>query len=131
MSDHRSPALTTTNAGMESYQSAGAAQAQSHAPATVQQTASSVYALQSGSANAQPIATTSKGSLLRGWFDVTKPAYLKGALIGAGIALVLGHPKVRKKIIAGAVSAWDMVSGGLEELKEQVEDVRAEKSADK
>ncbi len=68
-----------------------------------------------------------KKSSLKSWFDFTDKNYIKGLLTGAGVAVVLGHPKVRKAIISGAVSTWDAVSCGFEELKEQVEDVRAEK----
>ena len=65
---------------------------------------------------------------LKSWFDFESPGYLKGLLIGAGVAVVLGHPAVRKAIISGAVNAWDSVSGGVEELKEQIRDARAEKN---
>ena len=72
-------------------------------------------------------AVNEKGTL-KSWFDLTDKNYLKGLLLGAGVAVVFGHPRVRKAIISGAVSTWDAVSCGFEELKEQVEDVRAEKN---
>lgn len=65
---------------------------------------------------------------LKSWFDFSDKNYLKGLFIGAGAAVVLGHPVVRKKIISGAVSTWDAVTCGFEELKEQIEDIRAEKN---
>ncbi len=74
-----------------------------------------------------PVAYEKK-SFLKSWFDFTDKSYLKGFALGVGAAVVVGHPKVRKALIAGAVSTWDAVSSGFEELKEQVEDVRAEKS---
>ena len=76
-----------------------------------------------------PTSVQEKGTL-KSWFDFTDKNYLKGLLVGAGVAVVLGHPKVRKAIISGAVSSWDAVTCGFEELKEQVQDVRAEKNSD-
>ncbi len=69
-------------------------------------------------------------SRLKSWFDFTDANYIKGLLVGAGIAVVLGQPVVRKALISGAVSTWDAVTCGFEELKEQVEDVRAEKTTE-
>ncbi len=72
---------------------------------------------------------TSQSSLsLKSWFDFKSSGYLKGLLIGAGVAAIVGHPKIRKAIISSAVNAWDSVTGGVEELKEQIHDVRAEKN---
>ena len=69
--------------------------------------------------------------LLKSWLDFTDKSYLKGFLLGVGVGAIVGHPKIRKVLIAGAVGTWDAVSSGFEELKEQVEDVRAEKNNDK
>ncbi len=77
---------------------------------------------------AAPVEQVAEKGTLKSWFDFTDKNYLKGLIAGAGIAVVLGHPKVRKAIISGAVSTWDAVTCGFEELKEQVKDVRAEKS---
>ena len=82
--------------------------------------------LQQQTASVEPYQSSS--TLLKGWFDLKSSGYLKGLLIGAGAAVVLGHPKIRKAIISGAVNTWDSVTGGVEELKEQIHDVRAEKN---
>lgn len=68
------------------------------------------------------------GTGLASWFNVTQPAYLKGLLLGAGVALVLTNPTVQKALVGGAVRVWAAVQGGIEEVKEQIEDVKAELS---
>lgn len=68
------------------------------------------------------------GTGLAAWFNVTQPAYLKGLLLGAGVALVVTNPTVQKALIGGAVRVWAAVQGGMEEIKEQIEDVKAELS---
>ena len=73
-------------------------------------------------------AASAPGTGLASWFNVTQPAYLKGLLLGAGVALVVTNPTVQKALIGGAVRVWAAVQGGVEEMKEQIEDVKAELS---
>lgn len=73
-------------------------------------------------------AVAAPGTGLASWFNVTQPAYLKGLLLGAGVALVVTNPTVQKALIGGAVRVWAAVQGGVEEIKEQIEDVKAELS---
>lgn len=73
-------------------------------------------------------AAPAPGTGLASWFNVTQPAYLKGLLLGAGVALVVTNPTVQKALIGGAVRVWAAVQGGVEEMKEQIEDVKAELS---
>lgn len=72
----------------------------------------------------QPAASTGLSS----WLGLTNPDYLKGLALGAGIALVVTNPSVQKAVVSGAVKAWAAVQGGVEELKEQVQDAKAELS---
>lgn len=65
---------------------------------------------------------------LSSWYNIGHPDYLKGLLLGAGAALVLTNPTVQKALIGGAVRVWAAVQGGVEEIKEQIEDVKAELS---
>ncbi len=51
---------------------------------------------------------------------------LKGLLVGASVALVATNPKVQKAVVGGAVKAWSAVQASVEEMKEQVEDAKAE-----
>ncbi|MCM0756519.1 YtxH domain-containing protein [Desulfovibrio aminophilus] len=62
------------------------------------------------------------------WFNVSNPGYLKGLLLGAGVALVATNPTVQKAVISGAVRLWAAVQGGVEEIKEQIQDAKAELS---
>lgn len=65
---------------------------------------------------------------LASWYNFRHPDYLKGLLLGAGAALVLTNPAVQKAMVGGAVRLWAAVQGGIEEMKEQIEDVKAELS---
>ena len=62
------------------------------------------------------------------WFAFSESSYLKGFAIAAGVTLVATNPKVRESIVKGGVKAWQCIQGGMEELKEKVQDVRAEMS---
>ena len=56
------------------------------------------------------------------------PGYLKGFLLGAGATLVLTNSDVQKALVRGTVKLWSLVQGGVEEVKEQFKDVKAEMS---
>ncbi|MUM76648.1 YtxH domain-containing protein [Pseudodesulfovibrio sp. F-1] len=62
------------------------------------------------------------------WFAFTNADYLKGLALGVGAALVVTNPTVQKAVVSGAVKAWAAIQGGVEELKEQVQDAKAELS---
>lgn len=63
-----------------------------------------------------------------GWLNFGNAGYLKGFAIGAAAALVLTNPTVQKALVTGAVKIWSAVQGGVEEVKEQIQDVKAEMS---
>lgn len=114
----------------QQYMQAHYAQQYAHDPYAQQQ-----YAQQYGAqpyaqypASQTKAAAPAPGTGLASWFNVTQPAYLKGLLLGAGIALVVTNPSVQKALIGGAVRVWAAVQGGVEEMKEQIEDVKAELS---
>ncbi|MFW5899621.1 MAG: YtxH domain-containing protein [Desulfovermiculus sp.] len=65
---------------------------------------------------------------LGSWFAFSNPGYMKGFLLGAGATLVLTNPRVKKAMLRGTVKLWSMVQGGVEEVKEQFQDVQAEMS---
>ena len=67
-------------------------------------------------------------SWTQGWFDFNDSCYVKGLLVGAVAACVLTNPKVQRALVKGAVSLWTSVQGGVEELKEQVQDIKSEMS---
>lgn len=62
------------------------------------------------------------------WFNFHNSGYLKGFVVGAGVALILTNPSVQKALVAGAVKLWSTVQGGVEEVKEQIQDIKAEMS---
>lgn len=52
--------------------------------------------------------------------------FLKGLLIGAAAAYLLTNETVQRTAIKGAVKAWSLMQGGVEELKERFHDAEAE-----
>ncbi len=75
---------------------------------------------------ANPQATT-MDSLL-GSFDTTN--FLKGALIGAVGAYLLTNENAQKTIFKTFAKGADMFGAGIEELKERMEDAKAELEAE-
>ncbi len=51
---------------------------------------------------------------------------LTGLLIGAAATYVLTNENVQKTIFKGMVSVGDIISGGIDEIKERFEDAKAE-----
>jgi hypothetical protein len=62
------------------------------------------------------------------WFNFRNSGYIKGFVVGAGLALVLTNPAVQKAMVSAGVRLWSTVQGGVEEVKEQIQDVKAEMS---
>ncbi len=62
------------------------------------------------------------------WFDFSDSCYLKGFLIGAGVTFLLTNSTVQKAIVRGGVNLMSALQGGVEEVKEQVKDIKAEMS---
>lgn len=52
--------------------------------------------------------------------------FWKGALLGAAVALLVTNETVQKSVIRGAAKVMGAVQGGVQEIKEKFEDVRAE-----
>lgn len=65
---------------------------------------------------------------LSNWFDFSNQGYLKGFIAGAGITFLLTNPAMKRGIIKGIVGLTSVVQGGVEEVKEQVQDIKAEMS---
>lgn len=84
-----------------------------------QEAAYYAYAGQHGAQNytAQPASS---------FFNFTNDRFLKGLLIGAAATYLLTNENVQRMAIKGAVKAWSMVQGGVEELKERFQDAEAE-----
>lgn len=56
---------------------------------------------------------------------------LKGAVIGALATYVLTNPEIQTKIFKTFAKGAELVSGGIEEIKERYEDIKAEIEAKK
>jgi len=80
--------------------------------------------------NRQTAMAVPPASGLGSWFDFSSAGYLKGFLAGAGITLLLTNTSVQKTLIRGTVKVWSTFQGGVEEVKEQFKDVKAEMSQD-
>lgn len=52
--------------------------------------------------------------------------FLKGLLIGAAATYLLTNEQVQRTAIKGALQAWSLLQGGLEEVKERFGDAQAE-----
>ncbi len=65
---------------------------------------------------------------VQSWVNFSDGHYLRGFVIGAGVAVLLTNPKVQQAVVKGAVSLWTAAQGTVEELKEKVQDMRAEMS---
>ncbi len=65
------------------------------------------------------------------WFDFSDACYLRGFLLGSGATLLLTNPGVQRTLVRGAVKLWSFVQGGVEEVKEQFQDIQAEMSQEK
>lgn len=60
------------------------------------------------------------------FFNFSNDRFLKGLLIGAAAAYLLTNESVQRTAIKGAVKAWSLVHGGVEEVKERFHDAEAE-----
>lgn len=56
--------------------------------------------------------------------------FIFGALIGAAAVYVLGDEEMRNKLLKAAMKLYAGVTGGVEEIKEQMADIRAEVEAE-
>lgn len=55
--------------------------------------------------------------------------FLLGALLGAGAAWLLSDPALRGKLMKAGMQLYASLAGGIEEMKEQAADLRAELEA--
>ncbi|MCK0512361.1 YtxH domain-containing protein [Aromatoleum buckelii] len=57
--------------------------------------------------------------------------FLMGAVIGAAAAYVLSDEELRAKLVKTGIKLYSNVVGGLEEMKEQMADLKAEAEAER
>lgn len=59
---------------------------------------------------------------------ISNTSFLKGLLVGAGVAFVATNPTVQKAVVTGAVNLFTAFQGSIEEMKEQIQDAKEELS---
>jgi hypothetical protein len=74
------------------------------------------------------------GAMDKGLFaklGATRPnqQFLLGAVLGAAAVYVLGDEKLRGKLMKSGMNLYASILGGIEEMKEQAADLRAEMEA--
>lgn len=78
---------------------------------------------------AQTTLPTSTTSSILG-LNIQDSQFWKGALLGAGIALLLTNETVQKGVVKGVSQLTAAAQSGLEEVKEKFEDAKAEAKAE-
>lgn len=58
------------------------------------------------------------------------PSFLKGVLLGAGLAYIATNKTVQQAVISASVRMFASVQGSFEEMKEQIQDIKAEISSE-
>jgi len=79
--------------------------------------------------NAQPVQSVQPNQNTTSSFDTGN--FLKGALIGAVGAYLLTNEDAQKKIFKTFAKGADMLGAGIEEMKERLEDAKAELEAER
>ncbi len=82
--------------------------------------------VQETSANfAQNIMPNSNNSQKASFLGINT-SLLTGLALGAGAAIIATNPKVQKAVVGTSVKIWSALQGHIEEMKEQVQDAKAE-----
>lgn len=68
--------------------------------------------------------------LPKGFASGQTEQFIVGALLGAGAAYVLADEELRNKIMKSVMKLYAGLTGGLEEFKEQMADLKAEVAAE-
>ena len=72
----------------------------------------------------------SRLGLPKGFASGQTEQFIIGALLGAGAAYVLADEELRNKIMKSVMKLYAGLTGGLEEFKEQMADLKAEVAAE-
>lgn len=62
--------------------------------------------------------------------NVTAPAFWTGAVVGAGLTLLVTNERVQKTMVKAVSRVMAATSSGIEEMKEKYEDAKAEVEAE-
>jgi len=86
------------------------------------------YMYQSGAIQPYPYQEDTPPGIFAEWFNFSDACYLKGFLVGAGITFLVTNPTIQKAVVRGVINLMSVVQGGVEEVKEQIKDIKAEMS---
>ncbi len=64
------------------------------------------------------------------FFDFRDERFVKGALTGAALTFVLTNESFQKNSLKSILKLWHMLQGGVEEMKERIQDLDAEIKAE-
>lgn len=67
---------------------------------------------------------------LSSFFNFRDERFIKGALTGAALTFVLTNESFQKNSLKSMLKIWHMLQGGMEEMKERVQDLDAEVKAE-
>lgn len=67
---------------------------------------------------------------LGSFFNFRDERFLKGAITGAALTFVLTNESFQKNTVKSVLKFWHMLQGGMEEMKERIQDIDAELKAE-
>jgi len=77
-----------------------------------------------------PQAPYSGDSGLASFFNFRDERFIKGALTGAALTFILTNESFQKNSLKSILKVWHMLQGGVEEMKERIQDLDAEVKAE-
>lgn len=77
-----------------------------------------------------PQAQYQTESGLASFFDFRDERFIKGAITGAALTFVLTNESFQKNSLKSVLKFWHMLQGGMEEMKERIQDIDAEIKAE-
>jgi len=67
---------------------------------------------------------------LSSFFNFRDERFIKGAVTGAALTFLLTNESLQKNTLKSVVKFWNMLQGGVEEMKERIQDIDAEIKAE-
>ncbi|GEM_PF-2394744 len=67
---------------------------------------------------------------LSSFFNFRDERFTKGAITGAALTFILTNESLQKNTLKSVIKFWNMLQGGVEEMKERIQDIDAEIKAE-
>ncbi len=77
-----------------------------------------------------PAQTQAHDSGLSSFFNFRDERFIKGAVTGAALTFILTNESLQKNTLKSVIKFWNMLQGGVEEMKERIQDIDAEIKAE-